>query len=48
MDHFQGISSSTIPKKEPIILDMIIDSTSKDEDAYVDMEDDGPTNTIHP
>jgi len=49
MDHFHGAGSSAILKEELIIRNMIIDSSLEDEDPDVmDMEDDVPTNTIHP
>jgi len=49
MDHFHGVGSSIISKEEPIIRDIIIDSSSEDEDPDVmDMEDDVLANMIHP
>jgi len=48
MDHFHGVYSSTMPKEEPIIRDMINDSRSEDQYPDVmDMEHDAPANTIH-
>jgi len=46
MNHFHGDGSSTMFEDEPIIRDMIIDSSSEDEDPE-DMEDDVPANMIH-
>ena len=46
MNHFHGVGSCTMYEDEPIIRDMINDSSSEDKDPE-DMEDDVPANTIH-
>jgi len=48
MDHFHRAGSSTMFEEEPIIQDMITDSSIEDEDSDVmDMEFDALANNIH-